>query len=161
MLISVVQQNDSVIHMYILFHILFHYDLSQDIEYSSPCCIVGPCCFSIQYIIVGHSFFFTYFFPCLLKFEMLNVDIRNVWVMERNRNSPKVPPSGKLCLNVFWTFRLMFIFSENQISAHTYKYFHTISGIATCLLSSYKTPAWLPSTISTERKQAGLWFHTQ
>ena len=30
-LISAIQQNDSVI----LFHILFHYSLSQDIEYSS------------------------------------------------------------------------------------------------------------------------------
>ena len=35
-----------------LLHILFHYGLSQDIEYSSLCCIVGPCCLSILYIIV-------------------------------------------------------------------------------------------------------------
>ena len=38
--------------IYILFHILFHCDLSQDIEYSSPCSTVGPCCLSILYIIV-------------------------------------------------------------------------------------------------------------
>ena len=41
MLISAVQQSDSVIHTCILFHILFHYDLSQDIESSSLCYTVG------------------------------------------------------------------------------------------------------------------------
>ena len=39
-------------YIYILFHILFHYGLSQDIEYSSLCYTVGPCCSSILYIIV-------------------------------------------------------------------------------------------------------------
>ena len=34
-LISAVHQSDSVIHIYILFHILFHYGLSQEIEYVS------------------------------------------------------------------------------------------------------------------------------
>ena len=34
-LISAIQQSDSVTHIYILFHILFHYGLSQDMEYSS------------------------------------------------------------------------------------------------------------------------------
>ena len=44
-----------VIQLYIcifLFHILFHYGLSQDIEYSFLCYTVGPCCLSILYIIV-------------------------------------------------------------------------------------------------------------
>ena len=41
MLISAVQQSDSVIHMYILFHILSHYDLSEDIEYSFLCYTVA------------------------------------------------------------------------------------------------------------------------
>ena len=51
-LISAVQQSDSVIHtyiciyvhiyIYILFYILFHYGLSQDTEYSSLCYTVGP-----------------------------------------------------------------------------------------------------------------------
>ena len=45
-LISVVRQSDSVIH------ILFQYGLSQDIDYSSLCYTVGPCCLSILYIIV-------------------------------------------------------------------------------------------------------------
>ena len=31
---------------YILFHILFHYGLSQDIEYSSLCYTVGPVVYS-------------------------------------------------------------------------------------------------------------------
>ena len=54
-LVSGVQQGDSVIHVYIyiyiLFNILFHYDLLQDIEYSSLCYTVGPCCLPILYIV--------------------------------------------------------------------------------------------------------------
>ena len=55
MLVSAVQQSDSVIHIYIyiLFHILFHYGLSQDIEYSSLCSTVGPCCLPILYMFVS------------------------------------------------------------------------------------------------------------
>ena len=52
LLISAVQQSDSVIHIYILFYILFHDVLSQDIEYSSLCSTVGTCCLSILCIIV-------------------------------------------------------------------------------------------------------------
>ena len=47
MLVSSVQQNYSVMILYIYIHtytyILFHYGLLQDIEYSSMCCTVGPC----------------------------------------------------------------------------------------------------------------------
>ena len=49
MLISSVHQSDTVIPMYILFHILFHYGLSQDIESGSLGCRVGLCCWSILY----------------------------------------------------------------------------------------------------------------
>ena len=52
MLISAVQLSDSVyIYMDIVFHTLFHHDLSQDIKYSSLCYAVGPCYLSILYII--------------------------------------------------------------------------------------------------------------
>ena len=34
----------------ILFQTIFHYVLSQDIEYSSLCATVGPCCLSILYM---------------------------------------------------------------------------------------------------------------
>ena len=53
-LVSGIQKSDSVIHtyIYILFHILFHSGLSQDIEYSSLCYTVEPCCLSILHIIV-------------------------------------------------------------------------------------------------------------
>ena len=34
------------------FHILFYYGLSQDIEYSSLCYAVGPCCLCIPNVIV-------------------------------------------------------------------------------------------------------------
>jgi len=36
-LIFAAQQSDSIIHVDILSHVLFHYGLSQDIEYSSQC----------------------------------------------------------------------------------------------------------------------------
>ena len=36
---------------YMLFHIHFHDGLSQDIEYSSLCYIVEPCCLSILYLV--------------------------------------------------------------------------------------------------------------
>ena len=48
-LVSSVQQSDSVIHTCTY---LFHYGLLQDIEYSSLCYTVGPCCFSTLYIVV-------------------------------------------------------------------------------------------------------------
>ena len=48
MLISVY----SNIYIYILFHILFHYGSSQDINHSSLCYTVGLCCLSILHIIV-------------------------------------------------------------------------------------------------------------
>ena len=48
--ITATQENDSVIHTYIFFHTLFHYGLSQDIEYSSLCCTLGPYCLSILWL---------------------------------------------------------------------------------------------------------------
>ena len=58
-LISTVQQNDSVIYIlyiYILCHILFHYGLSQDIKYSSLYYTEGPCCLSTLRIMVCLTF---------------------------------------------------------------------------------------------------------
>ena len=40
------------IYILFLFQILFHYRLLQDIEYSSLCYTVGPCCLSILYVVV-------------------------------------------------------------------------------------------------------------
>ena len=63
-LISAVQQIDAVIlayiyiymcvcvFVYILFHVFSHYGLSQDTEYNSLCCTLGPSCLSILYKIV-------------------------------------------------------------------------------------------------------------
>ena len=53
MLISAVQQSDC--YIYILFHILFHYGLSQDIECSSLCYTVGPSCLLVLFFIVSTS----------------------------------------------------------------------------------------------------------
>ena len=39
--------------IYILFHILFYYDLLQDIEYRSLCYTIGSCYFSMLYTIVS------------------------------------------------------------------------------------------------------------
>ena len=52
MLVSGVQQSDSVIHTYILFQILFPYRLLWVIEYSSLCYVVGPCWLSILYVVM-------------------------------------------------------------------------------------------------------------
>lgn len=46
-------------YIYILFLILFHYGISQDIEYSSLCHTVGPCCSSVK-VILDFSFSHTY-----------------------------------------------------------------------------------------------------
>ena len=40
-------------HTHTLFYFLFHHGLSQDIEYSSQCCTVGPCCSSIVLILLS------------------------------------------------------------------------------------------------------------
>ena len=48
---ELIQQNDCYTYIHILFHILFHYGLSQDIEYSSLWYTVGSCCLSSLYII--------------------------------------------------------------------------------------------------------------
>ena len=42
MLVSGVQQTDSVIYTYILYHVLSHSRLLQDIEHSSLCYTIGP-----------------------------------------------------------------------------------------------------------------------
>ena len=46
-LVSDVQQSDSVIYVSILFQILFSIRLLQNIEQQSLCYTVGPCCLSI------------------------------------------------------------------------------------------------------------------
>ena len=40
------------LYIRILLHVLFHYGLSQDIEYSSPCYTLGPCCLSTLHVLV-------------------------------------------------------------------------------------------------------------
>ena len=48
--------NDSVIHIYIIFQILFPYRWLQSIEYDTLCYTVGPCSFSILYVCaLSHS----------------------------------------------------------------------------------------------------------
>ena len=42
-------------HIRILFHILFHYGLLSDIEYSSLCYTVGPCCLSVFIVYLFYS----------------------------------------------------------------------------------------------------------
>ena len=51
--------NHIVVVVYILFHILFHYGLSQGIEHSSLCYAVGPCLFILYinclYLLIPNS----------------------------------------------------------------------------------------------------------
>ena len=53
LLISAVQQSDSVVHIhaFLFKNLLFHYGLSWDSEYSSLCCtVVGLHCLSLPYV---------------------------------------------------------------------------------------------------------------
>ena len=54
----------TVTRLHILFHILFDYSLSHDIEYSSLCYKVGPHCLSILYIPLTLGFLPS---PCWFK----------------------------------------------------------------------------------------------
>ena len=54
-LVSGVQRSDSVIHVSILFQILFPFRLLQNIEQSSLCYTVGPCWLSIFFFFFGHT----------------------------------------------------------------------------------------------------------
>ena len=63
------------IHVYILFQILFHYRLLQDIKYSSLCFIVGPCCLGVVHTVFKNNHLSTwhlpsYSLPC--KYHPLN-----------------------------------------------------------------------------------------
>ena len=51
-LVSCVQQSDSVIHVFIVFQVLFPFRLLQNVEQSSLCYTVGPCWLSILNIAV-------------------------------------------------------------------------------------------------------------
>ena len=67
MLVSGIQQSDSVIHIYIVFQIIFHYRLLLDIEYSCLCYTVAPCVYLFYFFFssVQHlhcSFFFEFYF---------------------------------------------------------------------------------------------------
>ena len=74
----------SYTHIYILFYILFHYGLSQDIEYSSQCYTVGPCCLSILYVIVGKQPFSKYHWQTapqkrILRYKSNKICVGSVW----------------------------------------------------------------------------------
>ena len=52
MLTSAVQQNDWVIHTYAFFFTFFSIMVYHNIEYSSLCYTIGPCCLSVLHVIV-------------------------------------------------------------------------------------------------------------
>ena len=72
LLVSGVQQSDSVIHMHkaILFQVLFPYRLLQNIEQSSLCYTVGRCWLSILNIAVCIFLFMVGCFLCVLNFDL-------------------------------------------------------------------------------------------
>ena len=51
-LVSGIQQSVQCVFMCSFFPVLFHYRLLQDIDCSSLCYTVNPCCLSISYIVV-------------------------------------------------------------------------------------------------------------
>ena len=58
------------------FQILFHYTLLQDIEYSSLCNTVGPCCLSILYIVV--CVFLCVFYSSIV-YELRRTVLQSEW----------------------------------------------------------------------------------
>ena len=78
-LISDLEQSDSIIHIYIIFHIIFHYDLSQDIACSSPCYVVQRLCYlsviHIQKGPLGLSVLCSWFKPM----KQLNVPLHSLY----------------------------------------------------------------------------------
>ena len=65
-LISALQQSNSVVHVYILFHFLLFYGFSQAIEYSSLCYRIGPCCLWWSFILFLLVFICLFF--CILGY---------------------------------------------------------------------------------------------
>ena len=90
-------------YIYVLFNILFHSGLSQDIKYTSLCYTVGPCWLSILCIVV-----------CICRCDVLNLSLPcfgnhkfvfYVWVCFANTfiflyGSTNI--SLKLCFLLFW-----------------------------------------------------------
>ena len=71
-----------VIQLYIYVHsfwYIFHYDLSQDIEYSSLCSTVGPCCLSTFSCIFYFILFYFFFFLCYKHEEARSLAWRTFW----------------------------------------------------------------------------------
>ena len=63
---------------YILYHILFHYGLSQDIEYSSLCHTVGPCCSpGGLYLLIPNSYIYILCtpFPPVVTISLLSMAV--------------------------------------------------------------------------------------
>ena len=52
MFVSEIQHSDSVIHVSIVFQVLFSFKLLQDIKQSSLCYEIGPYWLSIVYVVV-------------------------------------------------------------------------------------------------------------
>ena len=77
------------VYTHIAFHILSHYVLSQDIEYSSLCCTVGPSClstihlrilirtFAFKHLLFFISFHFTRWVPFHLTYGFMLISFRN------------------------------------------------------------------------------------
>ena len=105
-LVSAIQQNDSVIHIYTyFFHMIFHYGLSEDIECSSLCYTVGHCCLSVLYIIV---------YIC--------------WSQTPNPSLPTTPPLGnqKSVLCVYESLSVLYIGSFVSYLDSKYKWYHMV-----------------------------------
>ena len=68
-LVSGVQQISKVIQLYIymciLFQVLFHYKLLKDIEYSSLCYTVGPCCLPVFFFLIFNLLFIIFIYGCV------------------------------------------------------------------------------------------------
>ena len=113
MLLSAGHQSDPTIHICILSHIIFHYGLSQDINYSSLCYTIGPCGPSFLYIIVCiyQPKFPAHPSPCpLWQLQVCSLcePVTMIWQEKGRKKKKKKKASlcedttGKDCLVSFW-----------------------------------------------------------
>ena len=123
------------LHIYILFHILFHYGLLQGLEYSSLCYPVGPCLFYVQKFIPANP-------KLLICPPPIYIFIRVYWMEEE----------------LFLPWRI-WIFHDSDRWTDIQGRFHMVISICVqaVLEESKKTRASFHSPTSPSRGQAHPW----
>ena len=100
------------IYIYIPFHILFHYDLSQDIACSSPCYTVQGLCYLsvilIQKVPLGLSVLCSWFTPM----KQLNVPLHSLYISMFGKVMCSCEEWTESIVNLNLLFRDLYCFSK-------------------------------------------------